>query len=401
LLSEQVVFVDAKEALAAIVDDRQPDPERFDLLIGAIVQQMAMKFPRTRIFGELVDILWGQGEFEAAQRLENLWKVFLTDHSNVSVMSAYSTAHPHGTHLSEEIQSEHRDHSEIIPAEDSSGFEERDRILKTIGMLELRTLSLKMESQESATDSAEFFQQAEIQTGKLAVLGELSAGLVHELRNPLTIINLAIHRLLTAFQGRPADDDGHKEVLFKSLKNIDTAATRMAKIMRDVQFLSKESRTNDEVFSVSDILLQALEAVVDVGGCEGIDFRTQIGDGALMAVGDSSKILQVFVNILTNAKDAIQNRHHGSGGSLLLRVQKRDSELEVVISDNGTGMPPEVVDKIFTPFFTTKEAGRGTGIGLSIALGIINDHGGNMECRSKLGEGTQFTIRLPHFTPAA
>jgi signal transduction histidine kinase len=115
---------------------------------------------------------------------------------------------------------------------------------------------------------------------------------------------------------------------------------------------------------------------------------------------DKLRLEQVFINLLSNARDAIIEANGEAGGKIEVRSRVvSDAELEIEIADNGAGMTEEIKSKIFNPFFTTKEAGRGTGLGLSISHGIVQDHGGSIGCVSERGKGTAFHIRLPRYRP--
>ena len=113
-------------------------------------------------------------------------------------------------------------------------------------------------------------------------------------------------------------------------------------------------------------------------------------------MGDASQFQQVMLNLFNNAMDAIAERHGSAGGVLAISsFQKNETQLSIIIRDNGAGISPDNMDKIFRPFFTTKPVGKGTGLGLSVCYGIIESFGGTMEVVSEANVGTTFVIGLP------
>jgi two-component system NtrC family sensor kinase len=394
IIYEQVLFIDGKEASEALISEGVPDYDRFYLLVGTALDAMTSRCEKVRIFDGLVDLMALEERFDAARAVAGYWNDFLLKKPHVTLLSAYSKDFSHLPN---------RTDAEIISS-DGVQMGRPEQIWKTIGMLEQRTVGLKLETRESAAEASIRLEQANVQTGKLAVLTQMSAGLIHELRNPLTIINLATHRLLSVVPSLTALPDDSRHVLLKDLKNIGMATTRMSSIMKDIDFISKEGRVEDEVFSIAKIIEEAIESVQQVGEAQDglnpkdvqFQFHTDSQVQSLMVAGSSSKLVQVFVNLFNNAKDAILSRHPRIPGKITVRMQRvSEVDLEIVVSDNGPGMAPEVLKNIFTPFFTTKPVGHGSGMGLSIVMGIIKNHGGHLECRSQESMGTDFVIRFP------
>ena len=131
----------------------------------------------------------------------------------------------------------------------------------------------------------------------------------------------------------------------------------------------------------------------------GISLSMEFSPDTPEVQGDPAQLQQVIINLLNNAIDAILERHGASGGLLVVRTGKdMDNFAFISVSDNGVGISPEHLKKIFTPFFTTKPVGKGTGLGLSVCYGIIGNMGGRMSVESDPGKGTQFTIALPGFS---
>ncbi|HVU02047.1 MAG TPA: ATP-binding protein [Polyangiaceae bacterium] len=227
-----------------------------------------------------------------------------------------------------------------------------------------------------------------IQSEKLATLGQLVAGVVHELANPVTSIVACTDFLLhkrTAPE-RPADEVEH-------LKRIGSAATRILKFSRDLVAYARPATEIPGPVSLSDVLRQA------EGFCEhefqqsDVSYSAELPQDCPRVLGQSGPLVQVFVNLFTNACHAMSER----GGRLAVTVECADGAgaLTVSITDTGVGIPAESIGKIFDPFFTTKEKGRGSGLGLSIVREILTAHSGTIEATSAVGEGTTFRLSLP------
>jgi signal transduction histidine kinase/CheY-like chemotaxis protein len=222
---------------------------------------------------------------------------------------------------------------------------------------------------------------------RMASVGTLAAGVAHEINNPLAYVLASLdfteHEL-----GRRADE-GLAEVI-EALADARTGAERVRDIVRDLKTFS---RTDDEKTFAVD-----LHAALDVAAqmtATTVRHRGQLVKryGTLpLVVGNESRFGQVFVNLLVNAAQALPQK----GGQIEVATRTNaQGDAVITVSDNGTGIRPEVLDRIFDPFFTTKPVGEGTGLGLSICHSIIGGAGGTMDVRSTIGAGTTFTIVLP------
>jgi len=226
-------------------------------------------------------------------------------------------------------------------------------------------------------------QKQLLKTERLASMGQLSAGVAHELNNPLGTILLYSHMMLKSLKESVHKDD---------LQMIVSEAVRCKDIVRGLLDFARQSRVSkaptdigelvDEVVGIAQP--RALEAGVAVTG----EVR---GPMPVMMI-DRMQVRQGLINLVTNAIDAST-----SGGAIRVAAcctqSGRDLHLEV--SDQGCGIPHENLSKVFTPFFTTKENGKGTGLGLAITYGVIKMHSGDITVDSEVGKGTTFTIRLP------
>jgi signal transduction histidine kinase/putative methionine-R-sulfoxide reductase with GAF domain len=251
---------------------------------------------------------------------------------------------------------------------------------------ELKTFSRQMEEkiQKTTTDLKKAEAQL-IRSEKLAALGQLAAGIAHEIRNPLTSINILIHSLM---ENLPA-----KISYREDLKVIEEEILRINEIVD--QFL-RFARPAPPLFEKTDLLpifeeiLQLLRPQIERGK---ITVKKEFESLPLITV-DKEQIKQVILNLLMNA---IQAMPEGGELSITGRFSKDGYWMELAIQDSGLGIPPEDMDKLFNPFFSTKEGGMG--LGLSIAHRIIDQHHGKIEVESQSGNGTLFTISLPVFTP--
>jgi signal transduction histidine kinase len=218
----------------------------------------------------------------------------------------------------------------------------------------------------------------------LASLGQLAAGVAHEINNPLGLI-LGYTQLLLR-EGNAA------EGMADDLQTIEKQTRNCKKIVEDLLNFARKSGTYLSEVKAN----QALDAVIDVVRkqleLDNILIRTRYDEHLPEIAGDTEKLKQVFMNMLINARQAI-----GKNGEIVITTGVDPGSRSVIITfkDDGPGIAPDVLDKIFDPFFTTKPTGQGTGLGLSVSYGIIEDHAGDINVSSVLGAGTEFRIRLP------
>jgi signal transduction histidine kinase len=221
-----------------------------------------------------------------------------------------------------------------------------------------------------------------IQSAKLAAIGELAANIAHEINNPLTsVLGFASY---LAEQAQPGDS------MREELTMILEEATRARDIVRDLLDFSRRREFATEPADLNAVVEQTVAMLRRQGALDNIALREIYAADLPMVEIDVPRIKQVFVNIINNALHAMPN-----GGSLTLRTAAADNVVKVEFTDTGTGIAPDHLDKIFDPFFTTKPEVSGTGLGLSVSLGIVQSHGGNIEVKSEVGKGSTFTVRLP------
>ncbi len=221
-----------------------------------------------------------------------------------------------------------------------------------------------------------------VQAAKLAALGELAAGVAHELNNPLTSILGFTALLLNA---TPSESPSRHD-----LEIVAKQARRARDIVRNLLGFARQTKPQRLPADVNPLVCQTLDLVRQHLENSGVvieeDYTPDLGFLTL----DAGQMRQVFLNLITNAAHAMPE-----GGKLRVHTARLGDEVAVSVSDTGVGIPAEIQDRIFEPFFTTKPVGQGTGLGLSISLGIVREHGGRITVESQVGQGSTFTVRLP------
>ncbi len=224
-----------------------------------------------------------------------------------------------------------------------------------------------------------------IQAEKLAAMGQMLAGVAHELNNPLTAI-LGVTELLRERQG--ADDSTKRQ-----LELTHRQARRAARIVQNLLEFSRPASPQKKPVDLNNLLertLQLHEHSLRRNNIE-VDFHLQPDLPGV--IGDANQLIQVFLNLITNAEQAI--REVRDAGRIQIRAGRYGKQLTITVQDDGVGIRPEALPRIFDPFYTTKRPGGGTGLGLSICMSIIREHGGNIEAEILPAGGSAFTIYLP------
>ncbi|MFH1891468.1 MAG: ATP-binding protein [Candidatus Zixiibacteriota bacterium] len=259
-----------------------------------------------------------------------------------------------------------------------------------------RTLELKIAERTKELEEA---QTQLVQSEKMSAVGQLSAGIAHELNNPMGGIlgyaQFALEKLSNLKAGDVSDKDIESQRRY--LSDIEQQARRCRLIIKNLlKFSRSTDKTEWEPFELNTTLIDTISLIqhqLDLGN---IELVKTFADDLPELYGNTSQLQQVFTNLLLNAQHAMLE---GGQIHLTTRLAPQLGEfsgcIEVIIKDNGAGIAPGHINKIFEPFFTTKATGQGTGLGLSISYGIIKDHGGDITVSSELGKGTEFTVILP------
>ncbi len=224
-----------------------------------------------------------------------------------------------------------------------------------------------------------------IQSEKLAAVGQLAAGVAHEINNPLAAI-IANAQLM-----RREIPAGYPD-LIDSLQLIETAGLRAAQVVSNLLGLSrKEKKYEFESLSLNDSIKSALSLVQHELVNRSVRVQLDLQENIPDLIASKNHLQGVWINLIINGIDAINH----SDGQISISTRYSDQEFRITIADNGHGIPKEQLTRIFEPFFTTKIAGRGTGLGLSVCMRIIKEHHGNIQVDSQPGQGTKFSITLP------
>ena len=257
-------------------------------------------------------------------------------------------------------------------------------------------------SLEQANKELKCAQQEIIRAEKLASVGRLSAGIAHEIGNPIGIVMGYLDLLKQ--QGTTAAE--HREYIQRTEKEI----SRIHQIIRQLLEISRPSRKGLEQVSVHELLTDIVEVFKLQPLTANISFDCDFRAASDRVTADSNQLRQVFLNLIINAADAIASRGNGTRGTVRICTDSSPAAgaptppesptIFIRFSDNGPGIPKENIDNIFDPFFTTKEPGKGTGLGLSVSYMIIERFGGEITVQSQPGEGTDLAIQLPLRRPA-
>lgn len=223
-----------------------------------------------------------------------------------------------------------------------------------------------------------------IQSEKLRSLGEMAAGVAHEINNPLGGILIYASLLM---EDLPPDGQG-----WEDLEKIVQEATRCKEIVKSLLEFARQSGPKMELTDVNRAITDGLLFLENQATFHNIEIKKELDPSLPLILGNAGQLKQVFMNIIINAADAMQER-----GTLSIKTSLADDGNSVVIefADTGKGIPEEILPRIFDPFFTTKEVGKGTGLGLSMSYGIVKEHKGDIEVDTVVGQGTTFRIILP------
>jgi histidine kinase len=318
----------------------------------------------------------------------------------------------------ERLEILHRDFVQLFPEED------RDR-----GAAHVRTLTSINQAKQIRKDGSPFFvdmwispveypgrrallvttsditkrleaEQQLIQASKMATLGEMATGVAHELNQPLSVIKTASRFFIKKVRNQEPIPE---HIISTLAEEIDGHVDRASKIINHMREFGRKSDKRLDPISVNEVLAKTSEIFSQQLKARGIDLVWDLADPLPPVRADANRLEQVFINLLINARDAIEEKvqdhpHHKGEKKIYLTSRRRDGFVQVEVRDTGKGIPRALIGKIFEPFFTTKEVGKGTGLGLSISYQIVQDFGGTIRAQSREGEGSAFIIRFPAIT---
>jgi C4-dicarboxylate-specific signal transduction histidine kinase len=228
-----------------------------------------------------------------------------------------------------------------------------------------------------------------VQAAKLATLGELTTGVAHELNNPLNNIGLFVGNAIDLLEMKVEDRSG----ILRDLQNTMLQVRKATEIISHLRTFGRAAHVSRVPVSVKEAILRSVSLVQEQLRLRQIQLDLDLPEGeGPQVIGNAIRLEQVFINLLTNARDAVAD---ATRKVISISCHIEADEAVVRFQDSGVGIPPGLEERIFDPFFTTKQVGSGTGLGLSITYGIITDHGGTIAVTSGAGEGAAFFIRLP------
>lgn len=255
-----------------------------------------------------------------------------------------------------------------------------------------KELVVQKQQLESALEQIKETESMLVRNEKLASLGRLSAGLIHEINNPLNYARQGLHIIARSTKLLPEEE---RADFTDTLKDVEDGVNRVIQIISDLRGFTRNTSQLNHSFDLQTIVNTGLRFFSHIWK-EGIQREVDIPD-ELEVRGDSNQFVQVLINFIQNALDAMATKKYPEGQAPCIKLSAFTRRDKVIFSvkDNGPGIPQEIRDKIFDPFFTTKDVGQGMGLGLAICNRIIADHGGRVEVLSQPGEYTEFVLELP------
>jgi C4-dicarboxylate-specific signal transduction histidine kinase len=253
-------------------------------------------------------------------------------------------------------------------------------------MGDLRETTQEMERREQELREK---QEQLVQAGKLATLGELTTGVAHELNNPLNNIGLFIGNVLDQMRMDRFDKASVREELENAMDQVRKATA----IISHLRTFGRPAPVLLEQVDVDEVIERSLSLMQEQLRLRAIDVELDLCAEELIVLGNAIQLEQVFINLLTNARDALAESR---GKTIRIATSREGDLIKIHFADTGPGIPHELETRVFDPFFTTKEVGTGTGLGLSITYSILKEHGGRISVEP--GRGARFLIELPVIT---
>jgi len=263
----------------------------------------------------------------------------------------------------------------------------KEQLLGELAKLRQRVTELEaLEAQRKRTEEAErrqLEQKAQV-ANRLAIIGEMAAGIGHEINNPLTAVIGFAHLLLE----RDIPEDIREDV-----EVIHRGARRVASIVNRLLTFARQQKPERAYVSINDIIENTVAITAYELEASNITLSTRLASDLPWTMVDSGRLQQVFLNMIMNARTEIKTVC--GRGNIFVKTEVMDNSIRVSFKGDGSGITREVLERIFAPFFTTREVGYGTGLGLSVCHRIITEHGGRIHAESEPGEGATFTVELP------
>jgi C4-dicarboxylate-specific signal transduction histidine kinase len=231
-------------------------------------------------------------------------------------------------------------------------------------------------------------QEQLVQAGKLATLGELTTGVAHELNNPLNNIGLFIGNVIDQVELGKADP----QLILHELHSAMQQVYKATEIISHLRTFGRVASVSREPVAINQVIERAISLMYEQLRLRQIEVQLHFSSEDVIVIGNAIQLEQVFINLLSNARDAMVGVLHKV---ITITCVLHDDVVDIYFRDTGPGIPVGFEQRIFDPFFTTKEVGAGTGLGLSITYGIIKEHQGSITVKNRPGEGALFLIQLP------
>ncbi len=391
------VALDARETLSKFMLDGSPEPSRFHEVIGQVISSVTDGRSRIRAFGEMVALLWAEGNHSAAIRLEQLWNDLQKTHS-FSLFCAYPMNGLGGEQFGGLHDSVCSVHSRVIPAESYAALSDQDARLRVIARLQQKAESLEAEIKERREVEerlrlalvGEQMARAEAETAN-RMKDEFLATVSHEIRTPLNAIIGWSHLLRS---GRL-----DKATAERAVETIDRNAKSQAQLIEDIldasRIITGKLRLNTEPVDIASVINAAIDSVQLAIDSKDLHLEVTLDPSARHTVGDSSRLQQIVWNLLANAI-----KFTPTGGRIEVKVERAHGDLQLKVSDSGQGIGASFLPFIFDRFrqadgTTTRKHG-GLGLGLAIVRHLVELHGGTIKADSAGEEkGATFTVQLP------
>ena len=265
-----------------------------------------------------------------------------------------------------------------------AGHDELSRLGEDINVM-LGALERSIQEKEKAEEETAKVEQQLQLAGRLAAVGELAAGVAHELNNPLAAVQ--------AFAQFLAAREGLDESVKSDVETIYRESQRASKITSNLLSFARKHNPEKSLISINDVIEKSLELHLYRMKVNDMEVAKDLDPELPMTMADYHQMQQVFVNIITNAEQAMTKAH--GKGKLVITSQSVGELIQVTFADDGPGMTEVNLKRLFDPFFTTKEVGEGTGLGLSICYGIVQEHEGRIYAKSEVNKGATFVIEIP------
>ncbi|MEP6719260.1 MAG: ATP-binding protein [bacterium] len=397
----QYISLDAADMLSQFMVDGSPEPKRFKDVLGGVIASVTDGRARVRAFGEMVSLLWAEGNHAGAIRLEEMWNDLQNAHS-FSLFCAY----PMNGFGGEKFFSSHVDlcaaHSRVIPTESYAGLADADARLRVIVQLQQKAKSLENEIQERTRAEealrlalvGEQMARSEAQTAN-RMKDEFLATVSHELRTPLNAI-LGWSHLLRS--GRLDE-----ATIARAVETIDRNAKSQAQLIEDILDVSRmitgKLKLNNEPVDLAAVINAAIDSVQLAANAKEIQVAVTLDPSARHTIGDSNRLQQVVWNLLANAIKFTSEK-----GRIEVKVERAGRHARLCVSDSGQGIRSEFLPFIFDRFrqadgTSTRQHG-GLGLGLAIVRQLVELHGGTIKAESAgEGKGATFLIKLPLAPP--